>query len=116
MKVNEHKDAIYHLAKEAKISVHYPIIQGLVPAFEGLKVLEPLGCPCCPYAASIKVVQKHIKQNHPGQLSDSTQLSKIKVQVLNIGHSPSYFRVMTDDDPMVASEPEGSSTIVGEMH
>lgn len=80
------------IAAVARISTQFPTVEGTVPAFAGIKVQKSTGCPFCPYAASHKVVQKHLRQKHPS-MTGVEPLMDVNVQVLNSGSSKSYFRV-----------------------
>ena len=80
------------IAAVAGIATEFPTVEGTVQAFAGLKVQKSTGCPVCPYAASHKVVQKHLRQKHP--LIAGEPVMDIHVQVLNSGSNKSYFRVV----------------------
>ena len=85
------KTELESISQQNSIATGYPIIEGPVHPFAGLAVHQNAGCPYCSYAASAKVVQKHIRQQHPFQTGKPVM--NIAVQVLNAGSSPSYFRV-----------------------
>ena len=105
MQQREIQETLYSIAKEADICNDYPDIQGTVVAYEGLTVQTSTGCPHCPYAASDKVVKRHVREKHSGE--DHAPLEQtVKVQVLNSGHCPAYFRVveaMKDTTPITSN-------------
>lgn len=92
LKPRELKINLENIAKVANIAAELPTIEGTVPAFAGLKVHKSTGCPFCPYAASLRVVQNHMNQKHPSMTG--VPMMDISVQVLNSGISKSYFRVV----------------------
>lgn len=86
------KKQIQEIAERADLSEEYPDIEPSrepIPMFSGITVKSSAGCPACPYAGALKVVQSHMsKTKHQGKVEKD-----LSTQVINAGATRINLRV-----------------------